>query len=82
MCNCIYDIFQSTPLSLAETKLPRLQTDDIVISIHSAIASGDGSLCSQYPGNIISIHSAIASGDIRILKQLPKRKHFNPLRYR
>ena len=36
-----FSVFQSTPLSLAETKMKFEYVVDLKISIHSAIASGD-----------------------------------------
>ena len=40
-----------------------LKNGTIIISIHSAIASGDGIVPEAYHSDWISIHSAIASGD-------------------
>ena len=55
--------FQSTPPSLAETTKQDQARIVLDISIHSAIASGDGDLKARITGSVISIHSAIASGD-------------------
>ena len=57
-------LFQSTPLSLAETLFIFGGTMTAQISIHSAIASGDEIITLLFGVSKISIHSAIASGDV------------------
>ena len=74
--------FQSTPLSLAETLYTVAALAAFVISIHSAIASGDSNMTLKLPEDIISIHSAIASGDSDVPGRGEEAGHFNPLRYR
>ena len=65
MIHCIKTnlLFQSTPPSLAETLKEALRAGDGIISIHSAIASGDIWSRRVLVISPISIHSAIASGD-------------------
>ena len=53
-----------------------------LISIHSAIASGDVDVIKLSPLFGISIHSAIASGDLRCLWEDSRVLNFNPLRHR
>ena len=67
ICHITYYLFQSTPPSLAETVCNGAGVGNLMISIHSAIASGDAppEVSDNHPA--ISIHSAIASGDMRWL---------------
>ena len=54
----------------------------ILISIHSAIASGDIQNAEQNSEIRISIHSAIASGDYVSGLSRYESMYFNPLRHR
>ena len=62
----MFKLFQSTPLSLAETAPQENNIINLMISIHSAIASGDVCIIVKVPFHSISIHSAIASGDSKV----------------
>ena len=74
-------LFQSTPLSLAETLFIFGGTMTAQISIHSAIASGDEIITLLFGVSKISIHSAIASGDPGWKKgfRIPHRFQSTPL---
>ena len=76
-------LFQSTPLSRAETTGGQGFKPMSPISNHSPLASGDGPIPggSFYPDRI-SIHSALASGDKQQSVFIYWDDYFNPLRSR